>query len=263
MFCFQVAEIKRANNLITEQDFFALRHIKIPVKRHGILTEPSEESKRRSFATTSLGGCAALAQSAHHASKTITVNGEAVSERFVVDTTSDVYTNCNGEVESGDSIENVSLMSTDSTTQLNLHKNFAVERNDTNKYLKKVDKEIRKTVRKNDELQSDKNEVLEEVVSSIGSVAYRPLLPPGSKADDCDGADWGFKWWAVLLTFAVVLLLLIFILVEYYVAHEHSSDTSLANSPPTWFGRLASASPRFAFWYWFIHILCDCFILSQ
>ncbi|XP_030634178.1 lysM and putative peptidoglycan-binding domain-containing protein 3 [Chanos chanos] len=37
-FC-SVADIKRANNLLTEQDFFALRSIKIPVKRFSILTE--------------------------------------------------------------------------------------------------------------------------------------------------------------------------------------------------------------------------------
>uniref|UniRef100_A0A3B3RRN6 LysM and putative peptidoglycan-binding domain-containing protein 3 n=1 Tax=Paramormyrops kingsleyae TaxID=1676925 RepID=A0A3B3RRN6_9TELE len=37
-FC-SVADIKRANNLLTEQDFFALRTIKIPVKRFSILTE--------------------------------------------------------------------------------------------------------------------------------------------------------------------------------------------------------------------------------
>ncbi|KAJ0019414.1 hypothetical protein NQD34_006983 [Periophthalmus magnuspinnatus] len=34
-----VADIKRANNLLKEQDFFALRSIKIPVKRFSILTE--------------------------------------------------------------------------------------------------------------------------------------------------------------------------------------------------------------------------------
>lgn len=37
-FC-SVGDIKRANNLLTEQDFFALRSIKIPVKRFSVLTE--------------------------------------------------------------------------------------------------------------------------------------------------------------------------------------------------------------------------------
>lgn len=36
---FQVADIKRANNLLTEQDFFALRSVKIPVRRFSIFTE--------------------------------------------------------------------------------------------------------------------------------------------------------------------------------------------------------------------------------
>ncbi|KAG7481296.1 hypothetical protein MATL_G00065200 [Megalops atlanticus] len=37
-FC-TVADIKRANNLLTEQDFFALRAIRIPVRRFSVLTE--------------------------------------------------------------------------------------------------------------------------------------------------------------------------------------------------------------------------------
>ncbi|KAJ8414917.1 hypothetical protein AAFF_G00024400 [Aldrovandia affinis] len=37
-FC-PVADIKRANNLLTEQDFFALRSIKIPVRRFSVLAE--------------------------------------------------------------------------------------------------------------------------------------------------------------------------------------------------------------------------------
>lgn len=34
-----VADLKRANNLLTEQDFFALRSVKIPVRRFSIFTE--------------------------------------------------------------------------------------------------------------------------------------------------------------------------------------------------------------------------------
>ncbi|KAJ8285557.1 hypothetical protein GJAV_G00028210 [Gymnothorax javanicus] len=37
-FC-SVADLKRANNLLSEQDFFALRSLKIPVKRFSMLTE--------------------------------------------------------------------------------------------------------------------------------------------------------------------------------------------------------------------------------
>ncbi|XP_068103885.1 lysM and putative peptidoglycan-binding domain-containing protein 3 isoform X2 [Hyperolius riggenbachi] len=37
--CCTVADLKRVNNLLNEQDFFALRTIKIPVKRFSLLTE--------------------------------------------------------------------------------------------------------------------------------------------------------------------------------------------------------------------------------
>lgn len=42
LWIFQVADIKRANNFIQEQDFYALKSIKIPVKVNGLLTETEE-----------------------------------------------------------------------------------------------------------------------------------------------------------------------------------------------------------------------------
>ncbi|NXK53350.1 LYSM4 protein, partial [Chauna torquata] len=39
----KVADIKRINNFIREQDLYALKSIKIPVKTHGLLTESSRE----------------------------------------------------------------------------------------------------------------------------------------------------------------------------------------------------------------------------
>lgn len=42
-----VAELKRTNNLYSDQDFFALKTIKIPVQPHGLLTEPKDKKKER------------------------------------------------------------------------------------------------------------------------------------------------------------------------------------------------------------------------
>ncbi|XP_057580622.1 lysM and putative peptidoglycan-binding domain-containing protein 4 isoform X2 [Hippopotamus amphibius kiboko] len=39
----KVADIKKVNNFIREQDLYALKSIKIPVKNHGILTETHKE----------------------------------------------------------------------------------------------------------------------------------------------------------------------------------------------------------------------------
>ena len=46
-FFLQVADIKRVNNLISDQDFFALRSIKIPVKKFSSLTETLYPPKGR------------------------------------------------------------------------------------------------------------------------------------------------------------------------------------------------------------------------
>lgn len=47
-----MADIKRANNLLTEQDFFALRSIKIPVKRFSVLTETHSIAPLKSASPT-------------------------------------------------------------------------------------------------------------------------------------------------------------------------------------------------------------------
>lgn len=46
-YCCSVADIKRVNNLINDQDFFALRSIKIPVKKFSVLTETHVSPKGR------------------------------------------------------------------------------------------------------------------------------------------------------------------------------------------------------------------------
>ncbi|XP_028731466.1 lysM and putative peptidoglycan-binding domain-containing protein 3 [Peromyscus leucopus] len=46
-YCCTVADIKRVNNLISDQDFFALRSIKIPVKKFSSLTETLHPLKGR------------------------------------------------------------------------------------------------------------------------------------------------------------------------------------------------------------------------
>ncbi|XP_071995598.1 lysM and putative peptidoglycan-binding domain-containing protein 3 isoform X1 [Engystomops pustulosus] len=52
--CCTVADLKRANNLINDQDFFALRSIKIPVKRFSLLTETHFSPKGKISRTISI-----------------------------------------------------------------------------------------------------------------------------------------------------------------------------------------------------------------
>ncbi|OBS69683.1 hypothetical protein A6R68_01776, partial [Neotoma lepida] len=57
-YCCTVADIKRVNNLISDQDFFALRSIKIPVKKFSSLTETLHPLKGRQGLHPASGPCA-------------------------------------------------------------------------------------------------------------------------------------------------------------------------------------------------------------
>ena len=43
----QSSEIRRVNNLYSDQDFYALTTVKIPIREHGILTDPKAREKCR------------------------------------------------------------------------------------------------------------------------------------------------------------------------------------------------------------------------
>lgn len=52
----QVSDLKRVNNLMQEQDFFALKSIKIPIQKHSFLTEtladPTDPQDETSFSAS-------------------------------------------------------------------------------------------------------------------------------------------------------------------------------------------------------------------
>ena len=51
----QDSEIRRVNNLYKDQDFFALKSVKIPIRDHSVLTETEELEKRRKTMTDEKG----------------------------------------------------------------------------------------------------------------------------------------------------------------------------------------------------------------
>lgn len=97
-------------------------------------------------------------------------------------------------------------------------RNSAIENNDTGKFLKSVDKEIRSTVKKA-ENQIDKNEILEEVVSSLGSVEFQSVPLPGAKSSaECDGSSWGLTWQMVMVSFVFGMIFVAgFIIIKDFI----------------------------------------------
>ncbi|XP_061116826.1 lysM and putative peptidoglycan-binding domain-containing protein 3 [Conger conger] len=82
-FC-SVADIKRANNLLTDQDFFALRSLKIPVKRFSVLTESHRPAGTRppgSARAQPPGGAAAAAEPSPSSSPSTDSAGTFLQEK--------------------------------------------------------------------------------------------------------------------------------------------------------------------------------------
>ncbi|XP_056425217.1 lysM and putative peptidoglycan-binding domain-containing protein 4 [Hyla sarda] len=67
----KVADIKRINNFLTEQDMYALKTIKIPVKVHSVLTERYEEASAQGPSEDSID---VVVESGDEASVTVTEN---------------------------------------------------------------------------------------------------------------------------------------------------------------------------------------------
>jgi len=194
----QLNDLKRVNSLIKEQDFYALRQIKIPVKKYGLMTEPEEEMKRR----PALGN------------KSVATTSSTVQSHIGAHNSSimtDVYDN---DSQDEDLLQDQSLLQTQSPAVI-CNKTTAVDHNDASKYLKTVDKEIRSTVKSVHAVE--KNETLEEVVSSLGSVGFQPLpIPAVSSVNECDGSSWGLTRSTVLLSILFGLgLVFVFILLRH------------------------------------------------
>jgi len=129
-----VNDLKKANNLTTDQDFYTLKKIRIPVKKHGIFAE--EES-------------------------------QVVTSRYDDDASEekvDVSGSSNGE-----------------------------------EFLKSMDKNIK-------DVSSNNQEVLEEVVTTLGSNTYRPLRVTSGNSE-CSHDNW--RWYLATMVLVGVLVVIV------------------------------------------------------
>lgn len=204
-----VNDIKRINSLISEQDFYARKTIKIPVQKFSLLTSPSERTTLEHATNrnhhTSVDDLVPI--SPLHTVKVVLDNdNEPQGKTPQSDQTG---TSTTGD-EHFDSLESVSLKSANNC------RTQATENNDASGYLKKLDKDIRQTVKKTD-FQMDHphySEALEEVLSSIQY--YPELRTPNASDKKLHGADCGIKWWTVMICFFIVLLVVVFLAVFEY-----------------------------------------------
>lgn len=130
--------------------------------------------------------------------------------------------NNSSSVNSGDSSESLNL--------LNAEKSNAMDKNDVSRYLKNIDKDIHKTVRKADAKTTNVLDELHLHLPSLSSINYRPLPIPRKKS--MDGADCGIKWWTILLLFLFTLVFFSILAVYEYRQTESVNNYQSTPSHP-------------------------------
>ncbi|KAL8602237.1 hypothetical protein ACOMHN_022750 [Nucella lapillus] len=177
-----VSELKRINNLMKDQDFFARRKLKIPMHRHGILSEmtkqeEAEARKQKSYAA---------------------YNGAALPSYS--DIPSDAV--CSDVDASDPEMHGVQTVS--------IYGNFSKQGQEANRFLKKMDKDLSKLRQST----ATERESLNEVISVLTNKTFYPL----DNRRKLNGADWGIRWWVILLAavgLAIVVLVVYFVYVKF------------------------------------------------
>ncbi|XP_076444283.1 lysM and putative peptidoglycan-binding domain-containing protein 3-like [Babylonia areolata] len=182
-----MSELKRVNKLIKDQDFFALRVLKIPLRRHGYLAEMVKQE---------------LNEAPKHRPHTF-------SHREPITSDSDVPSDalCS-DVDFSDPETQIRIMRT-----VSIRDNFSRQGREANRFLKKMDKDLAKL---RQSTVTDR-ESLDEVVSVLTKTRIQPL-----EKERSDGADCGLTWWKVV---GVAFLVAVLVPATYFIYITFFMDT--------------------------------------
>lgn len=201
----EVAELKRINNLLKDQDFFALTTIKVPVLKYGLVREELEEEIRKNASSLGIEK----------------VNGSAVPLGEASGTTSEV-TEANitedGEYAGSDVDQCEPLVRT-----VSIRNSFGSQSKEAQNFLRRMDADIKNILTST---KSSKKRNLEDVRNSL---ICRRIYPMNHK-EGYFGADCGMKLGtiiAIIVIVAVVTPLMYFLYYKYLeTSHEHHPDGS-------------------------------------
>ncbi|XP_033111776.1 lysM and putative peptidoglycan-binding domain-containing protein 3-like [Anneissia japonica] len=188
-----VSELKRINNLIKDQDFYALTKLKIPVKRHGLLTEIKEEEKRRQLQGDDQAGPSNSTGLEEY--RTFSDEDDEEEELFSVRKISIRDAICDGEAK---------------------------------QFLRNMDRDLKRI----QTATSSKKESLDEVLSMLTEKRIHPFQP-NNRQTFCDGATCGLKWWTmVILFFFIGIFIPAFFYYAWSIheSKEHQSNTTHGQS---------------------------------
>lgn len=196
-----VSELKRVNNLIRDQEFYALTVVKIPVKKHSFLLEKNDKVEN----VSKIGG------SKEHTERTKVSNGAA----YISD--DEVY-------HEGTDSESVHDMSDPETQKLLIRKisighTSQSQSREARQFLESMDKDLSKL---RSSTRTDRDS-LDEVISVLTNKSVYPLVQP--RKSQMNGTDCGLTWKSVLVVVLVLGVLiplgyLLYFLTKYYILKD-------------------------------------------
>ncbi|KAK7496863.1 hypothetical protein BaRGS_00011843 [Batillaria attramentaria] len=188
-----VSELKRINNLIKDQDFFALRVLKVPMHRHGYISELLKEEAQ-------LDKKPAGASNFHNG-HTRTSDSDLPSDAYCSD------------VDFSDPDTQLRVIQT-----VSIRQNFSRQGREAERFLRKMDKDLTK-IR---QTTPTDHESLGEVISMLTNKSFQPLH---SKKEVINGVDCGIRWWWYVIAAVTVAVLIPIIFFLYYFFFQEKNGS--------------------------------------
>ncbi|KAL5005034.1 hypothetical protein ScPMuIL_018490 [Solemya velum] len=188
----RVAELKRMNRLMKDQEFFGLRVIKVPLKKHSFLTEFVSQSDSCPTSSTitdpsvMLNGC---------------MGDGATNDRLYLDSA------CDSPCDFSDHETQQRVIRT-----LSINDVFHGQSKEAKTFLENMDKDL-------SEIRSSatfNRNSLDEVISVLTNKSIQPIK---KKSYFLSGADCGIRW-TVLVVIALIIVLLPVIYFIYYEVNK-------------------------------------------
>ncbi|GFO40850.1 lysm and putative peptidoglycan-binding domain-containing protein 3 [Plakobranchus ocellatus] len=183
-----VSELKRLNNLIQDQEFFALKVLKVPIKKHGILSEQIAKRSALNFPLSHSKGA------------------EVHSPVSDGDSYTNYFEDSDSHPDLSDPETQIKVMRT-----LSIRDNLSSQAKESEKFLQKMDSDLAKL--KQDSRKE--RESLSEVISVLTNKSFHPL-ERSNHMNKHNGADCGISWWSIMVYSLIVGIFLPIVFLIYF-----------------------------------------------
>ena len=188
-----MAELKRINNLIRDQDFYAKRVIKVPVKRHGLLTELMEQENQRQLSE---------------------IKKKSSAQNLRTYESSVQFSEANEVDDDSDPESSVLLVRT-----LSIRDHVTNQGKEAQDFLKHMDKDLDK-IRQN--ANSYKNS-LDEVTNALTCKSIHPI-DRSCRKSLFNGYDCGMRWWSLVIFMLIIVLGTPLLYFLYFYNHSNHPE---------------------------------------